>query len=416
MLQLHEFSDNQQINLDESCSQQLSGLTSLEDTIKTQNKNTHTHLQGLVKFLSKSLQDVIGRINTFQTGQEQKITSCSVKIDEICQHFKELQSVQSRQLEELQESINREGARFEKLIDSHKNTLLMHLNKQREFEKEETKAVCSSIDAELDEMKKRISELLKSSCGKRGDVLFGRGALLEENFEEEKVKHREMVAESIQQLEKVKESSSASVEKLTIGEDIKRLLGDEFRDLNGVYCAEVNEKMNSLETELKEKVGAVGDDVTNGVSGLLDELVEQQNVLEDTSNRFNEDYKSFLANNAVVAEDLDTRISDICEQFITETGDRFLQEFTMMETNQQEVITSISDLNSDCISALEKLEMSQDVTTGTTPVKREIMYKKNLTRPRPQFLVLDSEQEVNEDVYDQKRKCSSPTFQSPPSS
>ena len=87
-----------------------------------------------------------------------------------------------------------------------------------------------------------------------------------------------------------------------------------------------------------------------------------------------------------------------------------------METNQQEVSTSISDLNSDCISALEKLEMSQDVTTGTTPVKREIMYKKNLTRPRPQFLVLDSEQEVNEDVYDQKRKCSSPTFQSPPSS
>ena len=416
MLQLHEFSDNQQINLDESCSQQLSGLTSLEDNIKTQNNKTHAGLEGLVNSLSRSLPDVIERINTFQNEQEQKITSCSVKIDEICKHFKELQSVQSRQLEDLQESIKREGARFEKLIDSHKNTLLMHLSKQREFEKEETKAVCSTIDTELDEMKKRLSELFQSSCSKRGDVLIGRGALLEENFEEEKVKHKEMVSESIQQLEKVKESGSASVEKLTIGEDIKRLLGDEFRDLNGAYCAEVNEKMDSLETEFKGKVGRVGNDVTNGVSGLLDEIIEQQNVLENTCNRFNDDYKSFLANNAVVAEDLDTRISDICEQFITETGDKFLQEFTMMETNQQEVITSISDLNSDCISALENLEMSQDITTGTTPVKREIAYKKNLTRPRPQFLRLDSEPEENEDVYDQKRKCNSPTFQSPPSS
>ena len=416
MLQLHDFSDNQQINLDESCSQQLSGLTSLEDNIKIQGKKTHTHLDGMVKFLSERLQDVVGRINTFQSEQEQKITSCSVKIDEICQHFKELQSVQSRQLEELQESINKEGARFGKLIDSHKNTLLVHLNKQREFEKEETKAVCNSIDAELDEMKKRLSELFKSSCSKRGDVLIGRGALLEENFEEEKVKHRDMITDSIQQLERVKESGSASVEKLTIGEDIKCLLGDEFRDLNGAYCVEVNEKMNYLETEFKEKVGAVGDDVSNGVSGLLDEIVEQQNVLETTCNRFNDDYKSFLANNAVVAEDLDTRISDICEQFITETGDKFLQEFTMMETNQQEVVTSISDLNSDCISALENLEMSQDISTGATPVKREIVYKKNLTRPRPQFLRLDSEPEENEDVCDQKRKCSSPTFQSPPSS
>ena len=414
MLQLHEFSNNQQLNLEESSSQQLIGFTSLEDSIKSQHKSTQTHLSGLVQFLSERLRDVVGRINSFQREQEHKVTSCSEKIDGICKHFKRLQAEQSQLLEELQERINTEGDRYEKLIESNKNNMLVHLSKQREFEKEETKTLCGNIQAELDEMKARLCELVRSGCSKRGDILLGRGDLLKENFEEQKVKHRESVVESVSKLEEVKERGRSSVEKLTIAEDIKQLLGEEFRSLNASYCEEVNDKMESLESQFEERVSAVGDDLTSEVSCVLDGLTEQQKQVDETSQKFSEDYKSFLANNAVVAEDLDTRISDICEEFITETGDRFLQEFNMMETNQQEVIISISDLNSECISSLEDLEISRDIVTGSTPVKRDIVYKKNLTRPRPQSLQLGIEREESEEIFDQKRKCSSPTFSSPP--
>ena len=414
MLQLHEFSNKQQSNLEESSSQQLLGLSSLEDSVKSQHKSNQTELSSLVKFLSERLQTVVERINTFQSEQEHKITSCSEKIDEICKHFKKLQAEQSQLLAALQERIQKEGGRYEELIEANKNNMLLHLSKQREFEKDETKTLCSSIEGELDQMKARLCELVRSGCVKRGDILLGRGNLLEENFEDQKTKHREEVVESVRVLEDVKERGSSSVEKLTIAKDIKLLLGEEFRTLNAAYCDGVNEKMRSLETKFEDKIGRVGDGLTSEVSLVLDGLTEQQNQVEETSQKFSEDYKSFLANNAVVAEDLDTRISDICEEFITETGERFLQEYNMMETNQQEVITSISDLNKECISSLQSLEMTHDVPTGSTPVKREVLYKKNLTRPRPQSLQLGIEREDIEEVYDQKRKCSSPTFQSTP--
>ena len=413
MLQLHEFSNNQQSNLEESSSKQQLGLSSLGDSIKSQHTSTQTQLNSLVNFLAERLQGVVERINTFQSEQEHKITSCSEKIDEICKHFKQLQTEQSQLLAGLQERIQEEGDRYEELIEANKSNMVLHLSKQREFEKEETKSLCNSIEGELEEMKGRLCELIRSGCSKRGDILLGRGDLLEENFEEQKVRYREGVVESVRILEDVKERGSSSVEKLTIAEDIKRLLGEEFRTLNAAYCDEVNEKMRSLEAKFIEKVGTVGDDLTGEVSSVLDGLTEQQNQVEETSQKFSEDYKSFLANNAVAAEDLDTRISDICEEFVTETGDKFLQEFNMMETNQQEVVTSISDLNRDCISSLQDLEMSHDLPTGSTPVKREIVYKKNLSRPRPQSLQLGIEPQEYEEIYDQKRKCNSPTLSSP---
>ena len=409
ILHMQKFSKQQNAARGEFCSQHASNLSSIGEGIQKQNHSTQGELDSVVSFLTQSLEGVLGRINSFQREQEEKIAMCSGEIDEICQHFKVLQAEQSGQIEQLIERLEKEGVMYSELIEANKNNMLVHLAKQKDFEREETKTMCGKIAAELDEMKGRLCEMVGSGCVKRGDILSGRGALLEENFEEQKLKHSELVEKSVHSLRAVKDAGSSSVEKLTIGEDIKRLLGDEFQELNAAYCQEVNAEVDSLRARVGRKVESVGEGMREEMGRVLQDIFERQVQAEESSQKLNEDYKSFLATNAVVAEDLDTRISDICEQYITETGERFLQEFEMMETNQQEVNASISELNIDCIHSLEKLEISRDIPTGATPVKRDFMYNRNLARHRPQTLLLDPDPEEGDLSGEQKRKCSSPS-------
>lgn len=390
MSQVKQFCKQQELNIDQNSAQQTFSLKSLSDSIQSQNGLFEKENENMLNLFMEQLKGLINRLTDHQATQLDKMNSCLSHLDDLCGQFNEFHKGQTQTTTRLMEHLDKQEQEFEEISKISKSNVLMQIDNQAEFNRKQVKILSNDFSKVFDEMKEKLLRKLEESCSLQDENLKNTGNAVIEDFDKQRVKNREIIEGALDKLTDMNEvAENYPSQAKEASEKLKNYLGNELQTSNNEYCHDMRAKIDLMQTDLSAKLGEMEDRMQQHTDTIAQGISVQKAQIDDAKQIHIAEHQAFMANISVSAEDVESRFNDISEQYIADTSEKLFARFDALEVNNDEVISSIFEISQNSCETVEKLEYNKDVPTGTTPLKKDFNYKRNLQRPRPQSLLLE---------------------------